>query len=200
MLLARFFDYKKEGFYVDVGAHHPKRFSNTFFLYKLGWRGINIEPNHDVKKIFDEIRSGDINVEMAIANNESEKTFYMFQETALNTFSQSLAEQYERIGHRLMIKKSMITRKLSSVLDEYINNRHIDFMSIDVEDFEMSVLESNDWLKYRPRILLIEILDFDINHPEQYPVHNFILNKGYAMRAKTYNTAFYEDIRKDLHA
>ena len=99
-----------------------------------------------------------------------------------------------------MIKKSMITRKLSSVLDEYINNRHIDFMSIDVEDFEMSVLESNDWLKYRPRILLIEILDFDINHPEQYPVHNFILNKGYAMRAKTYNTAFYEDIRKDLHA
>ena len=98
VLLARFFDYKKEGFYVDVGAHHPKRFSNTFFLYKLGWRGINIEPNHDVKKIFDEIRSGDINVEMAIANNESEKTFYMFQETALNTFSQSLAEQMNGLG------------------------------------------------------------------------------------------------------
>ena len=31
-----FLDNKKEGFFVDVGAHHPIRFSNTFLFYKKG--------------------------------------------------------------------------------------------------------------------------------------------------------------------
>lgn len=197
VLLARFFDHKKEGFFVDVGAHHPKRFSNTYYFYKLGWKGINIEPNLDVNKLFDDIRPEDINIETAIGNKISECTFYMFKEPALNTFSQSLAAQYERAGQKLMTTKSISVRKLSSVLDEHCNNRRIDFMSIDVEDFEMSVLESNDWIKYRPKMLLIEILDFDINHPEKYPVHNFVINKGYAMWAKTYNTVFYEDKKEE---
>jgi len=192
LVLFRIFNDQREGFFVDIGAHHPKRFSNTFFLYRLGWRGINIEPNPDVKRLFDDIRPEDINIETAIGNDESESTFYMFQEPALNTFSQSLAEQYERSGQKLMGKKTIKTRKLSSVLDEHVNNRHIDFMSIDVEDYEMSVLESNNWIKYRPKILLIEILDFDVNHPEKYPIHNFVVNKGYSMCAKTYNTVFYK--------
>ncbi len=33
---------RKPGFYVDVGAHHPERFSNTLIFYNRGWRGINI--------------------------------------------------------------------------------------------------------------------------------------------------------------
>jgi len=192
LVLSRMFNSQQNGFFVDVGAHHPKRFSNTYLLYRSGWRGINIEPNPGVKRLFDDIRPEDINIETAIGNDESESTFYMFQEPALNTFSQSLAEQYERSGQELMGKKTIKTRKLSSVLDEHVNNRQIDFMSIDVEDYEMSVLESNNWIKYRPKILLIEILDFDVNHPEKYPIHNFVVNKGYSMCAKTYNTVFYK--------
>ena len=47
MILRRLFEKQKLGFYVDVGAHHPKRFSNTYFFYKQGWNGINIDamPN-----------------------------------------------------------------------------------------------------------------------------------------------------------
>ena len=33
------------GFYVDVGAFHPFRFSNTAFLYIMGWNGLNIDAN-----------------------------------------------------------------------------------------------------------------------------------------------------------
>jgi hypothetical protein len=43
MVLYRTFETVKEGFYVDVGAHHPDRFSNTYKFYKQGWRGINID-------------------------------------------------------------------------------------------------------------------------------------------------------------
>ena len=194
LVLSRMFNGRQNGFFVDIGAHHPKRFSNTYLLYRSGWRGINIEPNPGVKRIFDDIRPEDINIETAIGNNESESTFYMFQEPALNTFSKTLADQYERAGQKLIEKKAIKTRKLSSVLNEHCSGKNIDILSIDVEGMELSVLESSDWKQYRPKMLLLEILDFDINHSEKYPVHNFIVKKGYAIRAKTMNTVFYEDI------
>jgi hypothetical protein len=43
MILNRIFEFRNSGFYIDVGAHHPMRFSNTYFFYRKGWRGINID-------------------------------------------------------------------------------------------------------------------------------------------------------------
>ena len=43
MILGKIFSGQKHGFYVDVGAHHPLRFSNTYLFYLKGWRGINID-------------------------------------------------------------------------------------------------------------------------------------------------------------
>jgi hypothetical protein len=51
-ILDRFFK-KSTGFYIDIGANHPDRFSNTKKFYKKGWSGINIEPNPvSFKKIY----------------------------------------------------------------------------------------------------------------------------------------------------
>src|SRR3989344_4572766 len=63
MILRSIFDDKKEGFYVDVGAFHPKLYSNTYYFYKRGWRGINIEPNPGANF---GIRKGDINLKCGI--------------------------------------------------------------------------------------------------------------------------------------
>jgi len=43
LVLARLLEPVGKGFYVDVVAHHPFRFSNTFLFYRMGWRGINID-------------------------------------------------------------------------------------------------------------------------------------------------------------
>lgn len=34
LVVNRLLEGKKDGFYVDVGAHHPYRFSNTYFFIK----------------------------------------------------------------------------------------------------------------------------------------------------------------------
>ena len=67
MILHRIFGGKKSGFYVDVGAHHPKRFSNTYFFYCHGWRGINIDAMPGRMKLFNQWRPKDINLEMGVA-------------------------------------------------------------------------------------------------------------------------------------
>ena len=40
-ILARLFLNKKIGFYIDIGAHDPIRYSNTYALYQNGWNGVN---------------------------------------------------------------------------------------------------------------------------------------------------------------
>ena len=86
MVLSRIFSDKSKGFYVDVGAHHPMRFSNTYSFYKRGWQGINIEPNPDSISMFKRYRPRDINLNCGIAWNKGNLEYYMFDEPALNTF------------------------------------------------------------------------------------------------------------------
>lgn len=66
LLLRRIFEHKHNGFYVDIGAHHPFRFSNTYLLYKRGWRGINVDAMPGSIKLFAKFRPRDVNLECGV--------------------------------------------------------------------------------------------------------------------------------------
>src|ERR1700726_1466588 len=72
MILRRLFERQKSGFYVDVGAHHPYRFSNTCYFYRRGWRGINIDPNPEAIAAFRRDRPHDINVCVGVSEEAGE--------------------------------------------------------------------------------------------------------------------------------
>ena len=52
--------------FIDVGAHHPMRFSNTYLFYKKKWKGINIDPLPGSMKLFNKLRPRDINLELGV--------------------------------------------------------------------------------------------------------------------------------------
>ena len=142
-------DYK--GFYVDIGAHHPYRLSNTHWAYTRGWSGINIEPNADAIALFEKVRDRDINVNCGIGYEEKTMKYYKFEDASFNTFDEG-----EFAG--LRVPKEVIdvpVLRLETVLDQYQVNK-IDFLDIDVEGLEMQVLQSNNWEKYKPAYILIE--------------------------------------------
>ena len=95
ILLRRIFEDQTTGFYVDIGAHHPKRFSNTCYFYELGWQGINIDALPGSMKVFKKFRPRDTNLEIAISEKEQNLTYYMFNEPALNGFSKSISERLQ---------------------------------------------------------------------------------------------------------
>ncbi|MFM6476289.1 MAG: hypothetical protein ACKPGH_22810, partial [Dolichospermum sp.] len=95
IVIAELFNNKPEGFYVDVGAHHPQRFSNTYYFYLNGWSGINIDAMPGSMKIFDDLRPRDINLEIPISDKSEILTYYEFDETSINSFSLPLS--HERI-------------------------------------------------------------------------------------------------------
>lgn len=160
LILQRIFENKQKGFYVDVGAHHPFRFSNTYLFYKKGWRGINLDAMPNSMKIFKRYRSRDINLEIPVGKDGDCLTYHIFNEPALNTFDKSRIEGIlQKPEYTLQKKIEIQIKSLKSILDEYLPKRQcIDFMSIDVEGLDFEVIKSNDWTKYRPKILLVEAL------------------------------------------
>lgn len=195
MILARMFDLKKTpGFYVDIGAHHPQRFSNTYHYYLRGWRGINIDPLPGCMKLFNQVRPEDINLELAISDVSGEITYYQFNEPALNTFDREIAEERDGLKeYRIVAKCQISTRCLSQVLQEHLpTGQIIDFMTVDAEGFDMKVLASNDWDKYRPAYVLVESLGGGpLIAAASSPVTQYMDTRDYELCAKAFNTLIF---------
>ena len=115
MVLRRLFEWQAHGFYVDIGAHHPFRFSNTCFFHRKGWRGINVDPNPDAIAAFRSVRPSDINLCVGVSDAPGELTFHFFNEPALNTFDADLAEERVRLpGYHLVEKRNVPVKRLES--------------------------------------------------------------------------------------
>ncbi|MFV0419945.1 MAG: FkbM family methyltransferase [Dysgonomonas sp.] len=196
LVLNRFFERQKTGFYVDIGAHHPMRFSNTYKFYLKGWRGINVDAMPGSMDVFNKIRPNDINLEIAVSNKQQILTYYIFNEPALNTFSEEIAQEHSEINsyYRITDKIKIKTESLVNILDLHLpSNINIDFMSIDVEGLDLSVLQSNNWDKYRPKMLLVEALYSELDSLTTNEVYLYLKRLNYKLVAKTYNTMFFKD-------
>jgi FkbM family methyltransferase len=193
MILRRLFEEQQLGFYVDVGAHHPKRFSNTYFFYKKGWKGINIDAMPDSMKAFNKIRPRDINIEKPVSDKKQTLIYYAFNEPALNGFSQDLSEQRDGQGNYFIeFTKEIETVTLEEILDINLpKNQQIDFLSIDVEGLDFLVLKSNNFKKYKPKVILIEILGSSLEEMESNEITKFLKKYNYFVYAKAVNTVIF---------
>ena len=143
-----------QGFYVDVGAHHPRRFSNSYHFYENGWRGICIDPVPGGSRLFAKNRSRDIFLDIGVGECEEELTYYIFEDPAYNTFSEELLKD---IPYEPIEKRIVRILPLSKIFDENLpGGVIIDFLSIDAEGFDLQILRSNDWQRYRPHAVIIE--------------------------------------------
>ena len=164
VILERVFKDKKDGFYVDVGAADPTIDSLTKHFYDKGWRGINIEPSDCLFQKLQSERERDINLNVAITQASGKIILYDVPNSGLSSIYES---NVKRINHgtqcdyqgRLVepYRETIVqTLPLKSVLHKYAIICDIDFLKIDVEGAEKDVLLSNDWERFRPKILIIE--------------------------------------------
>lgn len=191
-LLDRYFGNRTDGFYVDVGAHHPHRFSNTYLFYKRGWRGINIDAMPGSMKPFRTMRPRDVNLEVGVGSTETVAKFHVFEEPAFNTFDKNLALRHEREGRKIIQGIDVPIRSLASILSQNVpEGASITFMSVDVEGRDLDVLKSNNWQLYRPEIILVESISGDLDKIANDASAQFLKTVGYRIYAKTIYTCFY---------
>jgi FkbM family methyltransferase len=192
IILDRLFEGKLRGFFIDIGAHDPRRFSNSYLFYKKGWRGINIDAMPGSMALFNKLRPEDINIEMAVADGNRKRSYYLMDDPALNGFFDERNPLSHSLQRRIRGVIEIPTATLNDILEGAIPaTREIDFMSIDVEGMEMEVLNSNNWEKFGPRVLLVEMRNFAVMEISSSILGNFLKEKGYDFFCKTLNTAFF---------
>lgn len=155
LIIDKYLGNKKKGFYIDIGANDPNRYSNTKRFYDRNWSGLNIEPEPSSYNKLCRFRKRDINLNIGAGNINESKDFYVFIPSSLSTFSSMEKERYIKQGYHFVKKIKISVWKTEKIFEKYVREK-IDFLSIDVEGWEKQVLEGNNWLKFRPKVICIE--------------------------------------------
>lgn len=148
-----------EGTYIDVGAHHPSRFSVTRHLYQSGWSGLNIEANQELIEEFQAKRHRDRSI-VGYVGTPGVRKFHIFSEPALSTSDVSMASSLVEQGRKLLEIIEVEAVPLRKLLDEYFPQKQIDLINIDAEGSDFDVLTSLDFESLEknrwPKFLLLE--------------------------------------------
>ena len=173
----------ENGFYVDIGAYEPKKFSNTYWFYRKGWSGINIDAFPGSMIQFNRLRPRDINIEALISDSNEELDFYTWGESCgVNTLDPDYAKEWELKLDQSPKLFRLHPQRLDDILNKHLPvDRSISFMNIDTEGHEIEVLRSNNWERYRPELLVIELLMNDIERILNSELALFMANIGYSL-------------------
>lgn len=180
----------EDGIFVDVGAHDGITFNNTlYFERENNWTGINIEP---IKLIYDKLcnnRPKCININCAVSDKDGVADFICnsgYTEMLSGLVNDYDERHFNRLENELKIyggKTNVIsveTKRLETIFDMY-NIKTVNYLSIDVEGAEYSVIKSINFDK-----VFIDLIGFENNYEDvsidiisYLKSHNYILlNKG----------------------
>lgn len=183
--------------YIDIGAHHPFYLSNTALFYENGSRGINIEPDPALFKLFPKFRKNDININIGVGIENGISDFYVISAPTLNTFSREEAERYAEEGdYRITETLKIKIDSLENIVNEYHNGCFPDFLSIDAEGIDEMIIKSINLKNNYPLVICTETISFSTRGRgvKNIALIDYLLTNGYRIYADTFiNTIFLKD-------
>lgn len=172
-------DFKRDGYFVEIGAASGLDLSNTYLLEKeFGWHGIVAEP---AKRWHTELMANrSCHIEKSCIWRESNQTL-VFNEVDSAEFSTvdsfSTSDHYGKVrkyGRTYEVK----TISLEDLLEKYDAPRNIDYLSIDTEGSEYEILSKLDFDKYQFKIITCEH-NFT---PQREKILHLLTENGYARK------------------
>jgi FkbM family methyltransferase len=181
-----FFKEKKNGFFLDIGAHDGIDKSNSYFFEKnMNWKGICVEP---IPEVFERLK---LNrkchcVNAGISNKMGQATFWKIE--GYSEMLSGLEENYNE-QHKQRIRKELELQggKLEEIQIEIIdinsllksnNISHVDYCTIDVEGSEEKILSVLD-----PKEIDIQVFTVENNYQDK-SLRNLMKDKGYKLHSK----------------
>lgn len=153
--------YKKKGFYVDIGCYHPIKFSQTFKLYKFGWTGINIDISKESIDLFNLFRSKDKNLNIGISHKSGlEEAYFNKNISTTNSIGQNYSNE---INKKNFFIRKIKTKTINQIFEEN-NIFEVDFLKIDCEGMDLSIIKTFNFEKYKVNFLSIEFIYGDVGN------------------------------------
>jgi len=163
LIVLKAFDFKKNGYFVDIGANDGISGSNSYLLEKeYDWNGICVEPLPDVYLKCKECRNCACYDFAVYSKSDLELNFCMsgllsgIEDTHLikDKKQNFIDPSYFTNNYKGDVKVQ--TKTLTDILDMSNAPNFIDYLSIDVEGAEMHVLHGIDFDKYKFGMIHIE--------------------------------------------
>jgi len=185
------------GTFMDVGASRPCRDNLTYFFYRRGWRGVNLEPVPRLHRALQATRPGDMNLPLAAWDSNGEVPFFEIASAGgdgLATFSTRLAEQY-RAGGAALIERRVSVRTIRSLVEE-LRIDPPDFLTINAEGSEEPVIRGISLEHWRPGVFVVAANWPHTAIPSHQGWEPVLLEHGYLLAASNGVNRFY--LRDDL--
>ena len=180
-LIEEFFGKKRNGYYVEVGANHPRSGSQTWHLEELGWKGLLIEPLPEYCELLKKERKGTV-VQYACSSPENhDKVLRLKMAGGHSTLNLNPIARSSQAEQTIEVR----CRTLDSIFEENKVKVGFDFISVDIEGHEMEMFKGFSLAKWRPRLVLLE--DHVIDHRK----HNYMKAQGYQIILRTGLNSWY---------
>jgi FkbM family methyltransferase len=165
----------KAGIFVDVGANDPVVNSQTYHLECLGWDGVLIEPLPQYADRLAAERSAPL-YRTACGNPAQHGSKLPITVAGVHSSMCNTAPSLTTI--------EVPVRTLASIVEE-AGLTQIDFLSLDVEGFELEVLAGIPLHQWQPRLILME------DHVLDLARHRYLVTRGYKLVRRTGVNAWY---------
>lgn len=194
----KFFQDKKEGVFVDIGAYDGVTGSNTYFFEKeRGWTGVCVEPQPNMFVKLKEARKC-ICIQGAVSDTAKKAQFLHIPDYAdqlsglVDEYHPEHAAKIKYCEERFGVPSTIIEVDCFPFNDLMAQNgiTHIDFLSIDTEGNEYTILKSIDWNKVKIDVIALE----DNYHDPRFA--ELLQQQGYECVARLCQDCIFA--RKDL--
>ncbi|MDC1280658.1 sugar nucleotide-binding protein [bacterium] len=174
------------GTYIDLGANHPIKQNNTFYFYKLGWRGLAIDGNNIFEKDWKNIRPNDIFVRTLISNKNKVVNFNIYPDNTLSTMN---VEAKKRNEFRYELEKiktvEMETQTLQELKNKFLQNSEIHLLSIDIEGEDLNALIGAKLEFMKPGVITVETKNLSLYNVRTNEIVEYLTKHNYRLIAKT---------------
>lgn len=181
----------KPGYFVDVGAAYPRKYSNSWALQNcFKWTGLLIEANpqfaHELR--LSRLGNGVKIVEVAISL-KSEVSVRLIDAGPMSSLVHTVHNDH--LGRRRVAISSestpvfVNTATLTSILESNNAPRHIDFLSIDIEGADFEALLTLDFAKYSVGMISVE---HNFNCRVRDQIEKFLQDHGYEQVAPRFSS------------
>jgi FkbM family methyltransferase len=188
------FIYDDDWTYIDIGSSHPVHGNDTFFLYRRGCRGILVDPIEHNQKLTQQIRPRDKFI-LGLISDNGEKKFYQFSNGGISTADATRAKTLQSLGNSIVAEFFPEVYSLTEIFETLSSGKKQILLKIDVEGLELNVLQSLDFDRYRPDLILVE--ELETLPREQTTLRTFLEERGYDLIISAYNSHFFKIKSRD---
>ena len=180
----------KNGTFVDVGSHHPRRGSNTYKLYKCGWRGFLIDMEDE--KVFSAklARPGDVVIKAAVSDKKERVNIYSPRDFSTNA---TISEKISKLQHSYKKIGVIDTKRLDEILIDNSCPYNFEFLNIDIEGNDLKAIQGLSLKKFKPILICIENYSAQsgINELLKSEIHKYLEKFNYSLIGITGPSTFY---------